>query len=339
MSITMETNEAGRGTVPVELPLRVDASAASPDSAAPPAGTDVSSPEAPQAPPEGEDQPVSPEAPDEDETDDEESDEPSAPKKDSRAWRRRRNTVLERNALREENAQLRAQMAALQVASVRPTPSQPPQQPSPAQPTTAQPRYDDFHGDNEAYWTALADWRATQRVQAILQERDAHQAAQMRQEADRRVNERILDGQTAHDDFDTALQTLPRYLPSDLFPVLEAVVIQEEQGSDLLYYLGKHPAALQELARYRPGPGALQYLQELLKRLGAASNGQGRHAPAPGTPALPAAPLAPATVPPVRPLSGNGQVSPTGESPADVAARGGTVAEYEAAKARWAERR
>jgi hypothetical protein len=244
--------------------------------------------------------------------------------------------VGQRNALREESTAKDARIAQLEHQlrlSATPSSSSQPVGASPSRPSPlVVPRQEDFPTPEawgqalEQYWRAMAGEEAKTIVTQLLQDRDTQAAQQMRRGVVAAWQTRMEEGQALYDDFDVAWKVLPRYVPDDLYPVIEKVVIEEPEGAKLFYHLVTHAPAMQELARYRPGAGAETYLRGLVAK---PANG---HAPARPTPP------APVGVPPVQPLTGSGPVPGVGETPAEVAARGGTLAEYEAAKDRQQDR-
>ena len=247
-----------------------------------------------------------------------------------------KNLVGQRNALRDESMQLRAQLAAYEQAARQATVSQPtqPQQTLPQQASgLIEPRQDDYADPAlfaealRRYWRAMSREEARAEFQDAFQQMQAQQQHQQMQVAKRHWDIRMREGQEHYDDFDTAWRVLPQYVPEDLYPVIEHVVLQEEKGAHLFYYLTTHPHAMETLAHYRPGPQAEAYLRSLLPKNGA-SNG------APPLPSSPVAANGTHSLPPVRPLTGTGPVPAGGETPAQVAARGGSIAEYTAAKER-----
>lgn len=330
-----------------------------PSPPAEPAAVPVPPDPAAPAPPEPSDPPVSAPAPDVPDADDseDESDSPEpddaassghAPKpRQRRSERRIRQLISITNDLRHENAALRARLEAPTAPATSQPASQAPLSPQAPASALVEPRQQEYDTP-EAFGEALrAYWRAMAREEAKAEwnEREAQSQAARQAELQTRWQARVEDAQALAEDFDVNIRLLPRYVPQDLFGVIEEVVIQDEDGGAFLAHLVRNPALMQELARYRPGKPALEFLQAKAKQVQAQRVGGARGREAQRTQALPGA-TAVATIPdttalpPVTPLHGNGFVPTTGyETARQVAARGGTIAEYERAKARDNERR
>ena len=246
--------------------------------------------------------------------------------------RRIRNLTREKYDLRNEIVSLRAQIAymAQQQATGQqassPASQQSPQTPqSPASSPTGRPRFEDFNGNNEAYWDALTEWKAGQLIEARFQAMQQSQADQARQVIYRQWNDRILEGQTLHEDFDDALHVVARGARQDLFSVIERVAAAQDNGAALLYALGKRPALLRQVNDLVP-EAAQRWLQDQARRL---SQGAQIASPPQSLSALATNLHPPTQAPPVRPLAGSSvQGALPSAHTADIAERGGPLIDY-----------
>jgi cell division septum initiation protein DivIVA len=243
-------------------------------------------------------------------------------------------TLRENQSLRDQNAQLQAQLAyftqQLQRSAGQPREAQttpPPSQPSALRP----PRQEDytdmaaFSRDVEQYWRAMAAEEARNLLTTAFRERDQQELERQAQAVLARVNSKVREGRTKYDDFDEALAVLDAELNGhELYGVLKQQAAQSPKGADLLRHVGLHADVLQEL-KYRTPEGAAYYLATLEAQLGQPP--PARHTrtvsttpPPPPAPPLPAA---------VRPLNGAGGIAhPLGATPAEIAQRQGAFADY-----------
>jgi len=149
--------------------------------------------------------------------------------------RRQRAVEKATKELREENKKLAERLAALEG-----------KKPETAQPKIAAPKREDFATDAE-YEEAMFDYRY--KVRRAKEDADAAQNAQQS-----RLKENFENYQTAvetfkdeHDDWDEVV--------NQQLPIHESVylaIIEQENGPQVTYYLGKHPDFARRLADMTP---------------------------------------------------------------------------------------
>ena len=135
---------------------------------------------------------------------------------------------------------------------------QPPQpQPiaQPQQSVNAKPVLEDFTSYEE-FTEALTDWKATQTVQSVLQQREAAEVAArvQREQAERAQTwqQRASEASTKFADFQ--MVALNPELP--VSPAMAEVIQSVENGPDVLYHLGKNPAEAARIAALSPSQAA-----------------------------------------------------------------------------------
>ena len=260
-------------------------------------------------------------------------------------YKRFRTIIAQRNDLRtvkeqqdREIAQLRAQLAMLpsQPASGAGNATESRQSPTSA-PPDGEPRWDTYNGDSERYWRDLAAYQAKQVALDVVKAERQRWEAEYQQAQQRplleKANARVDEGHIKFDDFDETLTYLSYHIPQDYRegPLVQFLA-EDERGAEVCDYLAKHPEALQEL-NDRKLAGVVRYLKSLSKQLERSELLLRPKAP-PGDPSpLPPAPPQ-ASVPPVRPLTGTGQVGMASDNPRDIAMRQGSVRDYIAARER-----
>lgn len=137
----------------------------------------------------------------------------------------------EREALKRENAELRAQ---------RPQETPPP--PVAAAPSTEKPKLENF-ASLEEYTEALADWKFDQRdaARAAVEARTAAERSQSELVAS--FSKREAEARTKHADFDDVVgQDLP------VSPPMRDAVLFSPLGQEMRYWLGQHPEDCRRIA-------------------------------------------------------------------------------------------
>jgi hypothetical protein len=145
-----------------------------------------------------------------------------------------------------ENEELRRQIAG--------QPVKPQDRPSESQSAaTTEPKLEDFQ-TLEKYQKALTIWILDER-ERIRKEQEAQTAAQeaIRKEQDGWAKQ-VKAGQKAHDDFDEVMD-MPFPKGSGV-PAARQALLEEENGAEILYYLGKHPKELERIAGLPPASAA-----------------------------------------------------------------------------------
>lgn len=149
----------------------------------------------------------------------------------------------------EELRRVIAQLAQQQ----QPPQPQPIAQPQPS--VNAKPVLEDFNSYEE-FTEALTDWKATQTVQSVLQQREAAEAAAraQREQAERAQTwqQRASEASTKFADFHSV--ALNPDLP--VSPAMADVIQSVENGPDVLYHLGKNPAEAARIAALPPTQAA-----------------------------------------------------------------------------------
>lgn len=236
-------------------------------------------------------------------------------------------------ALEAHNAYLMQQLqqrAAVETPQA-PTSLPPSLSPQPVGP----PRIEDYggpEGDTAKFWSDLARWNAEQVVEEKQQALQRQQVEMSRQAVLRTFDQRMQEGlETYHDVFYNALQTIRLRVPPTYYPDIEQVATHEK-GAAFLLHLGQHPELIADLDDYND-KGRLRKLERVLEEVVARQEKPPPPPPPPPARApTPAQPSPHQTLPPVRPLSGNGSVPPPGVSPREIAEQGGGVKAYRAAR-------
>ncbi|MGI9297834.1 MAG: hypothetical protein ACR2QC_08040 [Gammaproteobacteria bacterium] len=106
--------------------------------------------------------------------------------------------------------------------------------------TSGRPSRGNFDDDDD-YFEALADWKASERVAAALSRRD--QEERERQEAEKAsgVSEtyagRLQEARTRYDDYDEVVESSDLIISDDV----TGAILESEQGPDIVYYLAQNP--------------------------------------------------------------------------------------------------
>ena len=231
-------------------------------------------------------------------TEDAELDE-AMPAKPTRADKRIRQLVQQRNAEREARIRMEERLAALeQRLTPEPAIPQPP----------ARPDRDEYD-DEDAYIEAVTDWKIEQRMGDIEARRDAVDAAreearEMASAQDREA-EAIRQAATRHDDFLETLRVADS--PSPLLDSqLQALFPNLDEKADVLYHLATHPEELATLNASTNPLGVAERLIGIQKTLRSDTTSESM----PDTAAHAATEAPTAVEPPARglqPLSGNAE--------------------------------
>lgn len=244
-------------------------------------------------------------------------------------------TIRENERLKMQLQQAQAQLQFLMEQGQRqmgqqmqqtPQPGTAPQVPA----SDGPPRYESYNGDNERYWRDLARYEARQEAlqvyQAQMQELQAQQAQRFQETHRANMRQLIATGQRTHEDFDEAFYTLANSAREDLFPVIERVALERQDGAALLRTLGRSPRLVQELNRFVPD-AAYQWLKEQALQ-------PGQRPPPTSQPPQQQSGLQPANAlrqvipPPVTPLTGGSAGVGVGAGTSEIAARGGSLLDY-----------
>jgi hypothetical protein len=109
------------------------------------------------------------------------------------------------------------------------------------------PTKEDFEYDDDLYQAAVAERAATI---AYRKERAREQALvehQRQSDDERKIIDWQNDGRKKYADFDVALQGNVR-----ITPVMAKTIMENEQGHDVAYFLGKNPTVAQKIANMHP---------------------------------------------------------------------------------------
>jgi hypothetical protein len=169
------------------------------------------------------------------------------PKRSRGGFQRRLEKLTRRNdELEGQLAGLRESLRQLQTAGEK-APAQSAQQEG----AGAKPQADQF-SSYEEYLEALADWKASQRIQAELQRAEQQRAEIQEQEAARArldtYTERVDEAKAKYEDFDEVVGRDDIMIPQ----AVHLAVVESANGPDVAYYLGKHPSVCRELQQMSP---------------------------------------------------------------------------------------
>jgi hypothetical protein len=112
------------------------------------------------------------------------------------------------------------------------------------------PKADDFNSHDD-YVEALAEWKADQRLDLKLKERDDAAKA----EADKLEGQKVIetwkerqgDARKRYEDYDDVTDS-----DAPLTPTITEAILTSEVGADLAYWLGKNPDAAERLVKLTP---------------------------------------------------------------------------------------
>lgn len=160
--------------------------------------------------------------------------------------------------LKEENRKLAERLAALEGKAPE----------EPAKEENPRPKRADFKNDEE-YEDALLSW-GTAKALSEKSMRDAHDAEQQRlQENYDNYRAQVEEFKDEHDDWDDVVnQDIPMHTGVQL------AVMEQENGAEVIYYLGKHPEYAMRLAEMQP-LSAVMEVGRLSERLKAGAPGTG----------------------------------------------------------------
>lgn len=206
--------------------------------------------------------------------------------------RQRSSTTKYIDRLKTEREALRQQVAELRSKTVAPEPVS---QVATGEPTLEQYDYDIAYGRAQAQWAVNNALSAREEAQAKQQAEYAKQDAALKyQEQVDAVSERYADFQEVVGSID----------PSFLTPELEAAIIAHPKGAEIAYHIGSHEDDAFQLASTRP-----ELVKAAVDRIAKRLN-----APAPSIPAI--QPLTKAPAPPPS-LSGKAPVAVPAEKLTD----------------------
>lgn len=135
----------------------------------------------------------------------------------------------------------------------QPEKSQKPAVETKAEPTSGRPKQDDFK-THEEYVEALADWRADEKVNARLAERDAKQKeASLKSEMDTKKSahfKRVDEFKKAHEDYNEVVEDISDFR---LSASLERAILESDNGPELIYQFAKNPEELARINALEPG--------------------------------------------------------------------------------------
>lgn len=228
-------------------------------------------------------------------------------------------TQAEATALKAQVAYLMQQLQGQQAAQQSAQPSPQPQVSTPG--AKPKPRHEDYGDNTVQFWEDLTAWKAEQLLEAREQQRAQYQQQQEQEYASRIWAQRVHEARNLYEDFDETVSLIAQYVPQSQYPVIERAIVAIPNGAALMVHLLQHPTLLEEVAERQPAH-AFRYLQRLAESLtkgpSAGQPPQGQRPTVPQTPAPP----------PVRPLTGAGQVPMTRQNSAEIAEAGGSFADY-----------
>lgn len=126
-------------------------------------------------------------------------------------------------------------------------------QQSPAKPAAPDPA--EFQDNPQEYWRLVARHEARAELQQAIAQA---QAAATQQTQAQKVNQMVLEGQAKYPDFDTSINS---GLGPFLTPQLGQALAGCERGSDVSYWLAKHPADASRISQLQP----MDMVRELTK--------------------------------------------------------------------------
>ena len=150
--------------------------------------------------------------------------------------------------LTRENEELKRQIAE---GSVKPQDRPPePQKSAPAN----KPKLENFQ-TLEQYQEALTDWKLDER-ERIRKDEEAQAAAQQAiQKEQSEWSQKEKAARKAHDDYDDVMDTVQMPKGLGVYAARQAL-LEEENGAEILYYLGKNPKELERIAELTPASAA-----------------------------------------------------------------------------------
>lgn len=155
---------------------------------------------------------------------------PAEPQREDPEEGKRKGLEAALIAERRRRQQLEEQFAQLQ------------QQAQPKQSENGPPDPNSYQDNPQAYWEAVAEYKAEQVLERKIQEsrKQAQLQAHRREmeERDRRMNDVVTNGQLKYADFDPVINT---GLGPFLTPELGNKLADADAGHDLAYWLGKNP--------------------------------------------------------------------------------------------------
>lgn len=146
--------------------------------------------------------------------------------------------------LEAENEYLRQGMAALQQQAPA---GQPPQRETP---DPSQPKFEDYD-DVVQYNIAVAKWVYQKEDEARAQQQQMAAAWQHEQSLKAKWAQATETSQKAHPDYEEVVQAIPK-VQGPVVNVIRQALLEEENGPEVLYYLGKHPDEVQRLLGMSP---------------------------------------------------------------------------------------
>jgi len=199
--------------------------------------------------------------------------------------------------IQQLTARLRAAEAerdALKVRTSEPSaPVRTPEISAPPIAATPKPTPDKFT-DYSEYVEALSDWKTDQKIaawEAKRQQVEQQRAADVeRQRLTKSWSERVTAAKAKYSDFDDVALQSETAIPQG--SLIDAWILEDETGADMLYHLQKHPDEIQTILNQ----SVLQQAKSLAL-LSQRTNGSTRTAAA-ATGSAPAQPLAPTPRPP-----------------------------------------
>lgn len=161
--------------------------------------------------------------------------------------KRRRPGQRERylGRLEAENEYLRQGMAALQQPAPAGTPSQREEPPDPSQ-----PKFEDYD-DVVQYNIAVARWVYQKEEEARVQQHQQAAAWQHEQQLKAKWAAATESSYKAHPDYEQVVEAIPK-VQGPVVNVIRQALLEEDNGPEILYYLGKHPDHVQKLLGMTP---------------------------------------------------------------------------------------
>src|SRR5437016_2396707 len=165
----------------------------------------------------------------------------------------------ERYELREQLAEIRGRLAAMET---RPAGTN-----GRTETGDPEPKPTDF-GTYEEYIKAAARWVARQEHQSLSAKDREREAATEQAEREREIvssyNERLEEFRADHDDFNYIVGKA--MLTQEIAPSVQVALMEDERGPEMAYYLGQHPEVCDHLNSLSAA-GAVKYLGRLSERL------------------------------------------------------------------------
>lgn len=155
--------------------------------------------------------------------------------------------------LRQDRRELRERVAKLERERETPKPAAKTEPAQVSYSGKAKPKRDDFQSTEDpdsAYFEALAEWTASEKLAARDAKRDSEAAAREVKEATDAYTERLVVAHERYEDFDETFEELDDDVI--ITPIMQYACLSSDLGPDMSYYLAKHPEVAKRIASAEP---------------------------------------------------------------------------------------